>query len=69
MSERHEAHVRFSVKKTPSSTGGRHESHTCFNVLSNNPTAYERHERQVLYEIIEAAAASGGEVMMQQVDG
>ena len=69
MSESHEAQVKFLVKKTPSSAGERHESHTCFKVLSNNPTAYERHERQVLFEIIEATAASGGEVMMQQIDG
>jgi hypothetical protein len=69
MSERHEVHIRFSVKKTPSSAGERHESHTCFKVTSTNTTAYERHERQVLFEIIEAAAASGGEVMIQQVDG
>lgn len=69
MSEHHEVHVRFSVKKTPSAARERLESHIYFKVLSNNPTAYERHQRQVLYEIIEAAAASGGEVIMQQVDG
>ena len=69
MSDRHEAHVRFSVKKSPSSAGERHESHLHFKVTGTNPTAYEKHQRQVLYEIIEAAAASGGEVMMQQVDG
>jgi len=69
MSERHEAHVRFSVKKSPSSAGERHESHLHFKVTSTNPTAYEKHQRYVLFEIIEAPAASGGEVMMQQVDG
>ena len=69
MSERHEAHVRFSVKKAPSSVGERHESHLYFMVTGTNPTAYGRHQRQVLFEIIEAAAASGGEVMVQQVDG
>ena len=69
MSERHEAHVRFSVKKSPSSAGERHEGHLHFKVTGTNPTAYEKHQRQVLYEIIEAVAASGGEVMVQQVDG
>ena len=69
MSERHEVHIRFSVKKAHSSAGERHESHLHFKVTGTNPTAYERHQRQVLFEIIEGAAASGGEVMMQQVDG
>ena len=69
MSEIHEAHVRFSVKKAPSSAGERHEVHTYFKVTGINATTYERNQRYVLYEIIEAAAASGGEVMMQQVDG
>jgi hypothetical protein len=69
MSESHEAQVKFLIKKTPSSAGERHEGHTCFKVSGINPTAYERHQGQVLFEIVEAAAASGGEVMMQQVDG
>ena len=69
MSERHEVHVRFSVKKAPSSAGERYESHLHFKVTGTNPTAYEKHQRYVLFEIIEAAAASGGEVMMQQIDG
>ena len=69
MSERHEVHIRFSVKKSPSTAGERHESHIQFKVTGNNPTTYEVHERQVLFEIIEGGAASGGEVMMQQVDG
>ena len=69
MSESHEAQVKFLVKKTPSSAGERHDSHLHFKVTGTNPTAYEKHQRQVLYEIIEAAAASGGEVMVQQVDG
>ena len=69
MSECHEAHVRFSVKKVPSTAGERHESHLHFKVTGTSPTAYENHQRQVLFEIIEAATVSGGEVMMQQVDG
>ena len=69
MSERHEAYVQFSIKKAPSATGERHESHTRFSVTGNNLTTYEVHQRQVLFEIIEGGAASGGEVMMQQVDG
>jgi len=69
MSEIHEAHVRFSVKKAPSPAGERHESHLYFMVTGTNPTAYEKHQRQILFEIIEAATAFGGEVMVQQVDG
>ena len=69
MSESHEAQVKFLIRKAPSSAGERHESHIYFKVSGSNPTTHESHQRQVLYEIIEAAAASGGEVMMQQIDG